>query len=48
LSEAECQQALAALADDMTACLVIELTDDIVTRAQALLRGHPLGWRPRL
>lgn len=42
LSEGERDQALAALDEDMTALLVVELTDEIVTRAQALLRRHPL------
>jgi hypothetical protein len=42
LSEAERDKALAALDEDMTAFVVVELTDDIVTRAQALLRRHPL------
>jgi len=42
LSEGERDQALAALDEDLTALLVVELTDEIVTRAQALLRRHPL------
>lgn len=42
LPEAARDRALAALEEDMTAFLVVELTDDIVTRAQALLRRHPL------
>ena len=42
LSEVERDRALAALHEDMTAFLVVELTDGIVTGAQALLRRHPL------
>jgi predicted nucleic acid-binding protein len=42
LSESERDQALAALEEDMTAFLVVELTGDIVVRAQALLRRYSL------
>lgn len=42
LSESERDRALAALEEDMTAFLVVELTGDIVVRAQALLRRHSL------
>lgn len=41
-AEAECHRALAALSTDMSAWLVVELTPEIVTRAQALLQRHAL------
>ena len=36
------ERALAALNEDLTAMLVVELTPAIVTRAQTLVRRHPL------
>ncbi len=42
LSESERDRALAALEEDMTAFIVVELTGDIVVRAQALLRRYSL------
>ena len=36
------ERALAVLREDMAALLVVELTDEVVTRAQALLLSHPL------
>jgi len=42
LSEAKRESALAMLNADLTAMLVVEVTPAIVTRAQALLRRHPL------
>ena len=42
LTDEEHDRALAALRADMTALVVVELTDEVVTRAEALLRNHPL------
>ncbi|MCA1586923.1 MAG: type II toxin-antitoxin system VapC family toxin [Acidobacteria bacterium] len=42
LTDKERRRALAALEADMAAMLVVELTPEIVTRAQALLTRHPL------
>lgn len=42
LSEDQCSAALAALTADAASVLVIELTDEIVSRAQALKQRHPL------
>ncbi|MFN2446728.1 MAG: type II toxin-antitoxin system VapC family toxin [Vicinamibacterales bacterium] len=42
LTDKERRRALAALEADMAAMLVVELTPEIVTRAQALLMRHPL------
>lgn len=42
ISEDDCERALTALRDDLTAMLVVELTPEVVTRAQTLLRRHPL------
>src|SRR5688500_16622682 len=42
LSEAERDRAMAALEADIAAILVVELTPEIATRAQALLQRHPL------
>lgn len=42
LSETERDRALAALGEDMAAFLIVELSNDITTRAQALLRRHVL------
>jgi predicted nucleic acid-binding protein len=33
---------LAALREDLTAMLLVEVTADVVTRAQSLLQRHPL------
>lgn len=42
LSQRNRDRALAVLDGDLAAMLVVELTPEIVTRAQALLRRHPL------
>lgn len=42
LSQKNRDRALAVLDGDLAAMLVVELTPEIVTRAQALLRRHPL------
>jgi predicted nucleic acid-binding protein len=42
ISEGDLDRALAALQDDLAAMLLVELTPEVVTRAQALLRRHPL------
>lgn len=42
ISEDDRERALAALREDLTAMLVVELTPEVVARAQALLRRHPL------
>jgi hypothetical protein len=38
----DCERALTALSEDLTAMLVVELTPEVVTRAQALLQRHSL------
>jgi predicted nucleic acid-binding protein len=42
ISREDCERAMAALREDLTAMLVVELTPEVVTRAQALLRRHSL------
>jgi hypothetical protein len=42
LTEGDRDRALTALQEDMTALLAVELTPDVVSRAQILLRRHPL------
>jgi predicted nucleic acid-binding protein len=42
ISAEDCERAVAALSDDLTAMLVVELTPELATQAQALLRRHPL------
>ena len=42
LSEAKRESALVMLTEDLTAMLVVELTPEVVTRAQALLQRHAL------
>lgn len=42
LTEADRDRAFAALQEDMTAMLIVELTPEVITRAQALLRRYPL------
>lgn len=42
IAEADRERALAALREDLTAMLIIELTPEIMTRAQVLLQRHPL------
>jgi hypothetical protein len=42
ISEEDREGALAALRDDLSAMLVVELTPAVVTRAQGLLQRHPL------
>jgi hypothetical protein len=42
ISEEDRERALAALRDDLSAMLVVELTPAVVTRAQGLLQRHPL------
>jgi predicted nucleic acid-binding protein len=42
LTEADRDHAFAALQEDMTAMLIVELTPEVITRAQALLRRYPL------
>jgi predicted nucleic acid-binding protein len=42
IADEDCERALTALRDDLTAMLVVELTAEVVTRAQALLQRHPL------
>ena len=42
LTDGDRERALAALREDMTAMLAVELTPEVVVRAQALLRRHPL------
>jgi predicted nucleic acid-binding protein len=42
LTEGDRDRALTALQEDMTAMLAVELTPEVVTRAQSLLRRHPL------
>ena len=42
LSNVKLEAALAALDEDLTAMLVVELTKDVLSRAQRLLLRHPL------
>jgi len=42
ISGEDCERALTALSEDLTAILVVELTPEVVTRAQALLQRHSL------
>ena len=42
ISAEDCERAVAALGDDLSAMLVVELTPAVVTRAQGLLQRHPL------
>jgi predicted nucleic acid-binding protein len=42
ISVEDCERAVAALGEDLAAMLVVELTPEVVTRAQALLQRHPL------
>ena len=42
VTDGDRERALAANQEDMTAMLVVELTPEVVTRAQVLLRRHPL------
>jgi len=42
ISSRDNERALTALGEDLTAMLVVELTPEIVTRAQALLQRHSL------
>jgi hypothetical protein len=38
----DCERALAALREDLTAMLLVELTPEVATRAQSLLQRHAL------
>ncbi len=42
LTDSDRERTLAALQEDMTALLAVELTSEVVSRAQVLLRRHPL------
>jgi uncharacterized protein len=42
VAEEDCERVLTALSEDLAAMLVVELTAEVVTRAQALLQRHPL------
>jgi uncharacterized protein len=42
LTDADRERALGALQEDMTAWVAVELTTEVVIRAQGLLRRHPL------
>jgi predicted nucleic acid-binding protein len=42
LTDGDCDRALTALQEDMTAMLAVELTPEVVIRAQTLLRRHTL------
>ena len=42
ISRDDCERALTALTEDLTAMLVVEVTPEVVTRAQALLQRHAL------
>jgi predicted nucleic acid-binding protein len=42
ISPEDCERAVTALGDDLEAMLVIELTAEVVARAQGLLKRHPL------
>jgi predicted nucleic acid-binding protein len=42
ITDEQGERALAAFNEDLTAMMVVELTPAIVTRAQALVRRHPL------
>ena len=42
ISAEDCERAVAALGDDLAAMLVVELTPEVVARAQSLLQRHSL------
>lgn len=42
ISAEDCERAFAALREDLTAMLLVEVTPEVVTRAQSLLQRHAL------